>query len=80
MIGVPDPEMGEQVKAVVQPVDPADATPEFAAALMDWCRSRLSPVKCPKSIDFDPDLPRGDNGKLYKRQIRERYWPARTDT
>jgi long-chain acyl-CoA synthetase len=78
VIGVPDPEMGEQVKAVVQPVDPADATPEFAAELMAWCRSRLSSVKCPKSIDFDPDLPRGDNGKLYKRQIRERYWPAPT--
>ena len=72
--------MGEQVKAVVQPADPKDATPEFAAELMAWCRSRLSPVKCPKSIDFDPDLPRGDNGKLYKRQIRARYWPARTDT
>jgi acyl-CoA synthetase (AMP-forming)/AMP-acid ligase II len=76
VIGVPNAEMGEEVKAVVQPVDPSTATPEFAAELIAWCRSRLSPVKCPRSVDFDPDLPRGDNGKLYKREIRARYWPA----
>ncbi|MBA4340273.1 MAG: acyl-CoA synthetase [Hyphomonas sp.] len=74
VIGVPNAEMGEEVKAVIQPVDPASATPEFAAELMAWCRARLSPIKCPRSMDFDANLPRGDNGKLYKREIRARYW------
>jgi acyl-CoA synthetase (AMP-forming)/AMP-acid ligase II len=74
VIGVPNPEFGEEVKAVVQPLDPADATPEFAAELIDFCRARLSPIKCPRSVDFDPALPRLDNGKLYKRLIKDRYW------
>ncbi|AXE63639.1 acyl-CoA synthetase [Hyphomonas sp. CACIAM 19H1] len=76
VIGVPHAEMGEEVKAVVQPVDPNAATPEFAAELIAWCRAKLSPVKCPRSVDFEMNLPRGDNGKLYKREIRARYWPT----
>lgn len=75
VIGVPDPEFGEQVKAVVQPLDPADATAAFAAELLAFCRASLSPIKCPRSVDFDPALPRHDNGKLLKRLVRDRYWP-----
>ena len=74
VIGVPNCEFGEEVKAVVQPLDMADATPEFAAELIDFCRERLSSIKCPRSVDFDLALPREENGKLYKRIIRERYW------
>lgn len=74
VIGVPNPDFGEEVKAVVQPLDPADATPEFAAELIAFCRAELSPVKRPRSVDFDLALPRLDNGKLYKRLIRDRYW------
>lgn len=74
VIGVPNPDFGEEVKAVVQPLDPADTTPEFAAELIDFCKSNLSPIKCPRSVDFDPALPRLDNGKLYKRLIKNRYW------
>jgi len=74
VIGVPNSDFGEEVKAVVQPLDPADATPEFAQELIAFCRSNLSPVKCPRSVDFDPALPRLDTGKLYKRLIRDRYW------
>lgn len=74
VFGVPNPDFGEEVKAVIQPVDPADANPEFAAELIAHCRANLSPVKCPRSIDFDPALPRLDNGKLYKRLIKDRYW------
>jgi fatty-acyl-CoA synthase len=77
VFGVPNEEMGEEVKAVVQPVDWADATPAFAAELEAWCGSRLARFKCPRSIDFDPQLPRLDNGKLYKTGLRDRYWAGR---
>jgi acyl-CoA synthetase (AMP-forming)/AMP-acid ligase II len=80
VIGVPNPDFGEEVKAVIQPLDPADATPAFAAELMEFCRAHLSHVKCPRSVDFDPALPREDNGKLYKRVIRDRYWPQAKPT
>jgi hypothetical protein len=75
VIGVPNPDFGEEVKAVVQLLDQTEATQSTKEQLIDFCRSQLSPVKCPRSIDFDPALPRLDNGKLYKRLIKERYWP-----
>ncbi|MBR9910835.1 MAG: acyl-CoA synthetase [Gammaproteobacteria bacterium] len=77
VFGVPNPEFGEEVKAVVQPLHWADAGDELAAELMAYCRTQLSAVKCPRSIDFDAALPRMDNGKLYKKPLRDRYWPAK---
>jgi long-chain acyl-CoA synthetase len=74
VIGVPNPDLGEEVKAVVQPLDWADAGPALAAELIDYCRSRLASYKCPRSVDFERELPRLDSGKLYKRLLRERYW------
>jgi acyl-CoA synthetase (AMP-forming)/AMP-acid ligase II len=74
VIGVPDDEMGEAVKAVVLPVDPAAAGADLAAELLAYCRAELATYKCPRSVDFVDDLPRDDNGKLYKRLLRERYW------
>jgi long-chain acyl-CoA synthetase len=74
VIGVPDAEMGEAVKAVVQPVDGAAAGPELATALLEHCRSELATYKCPRTVDFVDELPRDPNGKLYKRLLRERYW------
>src|SRR5690606_18528510 len=76
VIGVPDPEMGEQVKAVVQPADPSQAGPELEAELIAACRERLAGYKCPKSVDFVDELPRLPTGKLLKRELRQRYWPA----
>jgi long-chain acyl-CoA synthetase len=73
VFGVPHPEFGEEVKAVVQPVDWSYAGPELEAELISWCRSHLADVKCPRSIDFDPALPRAENGKLYKMEIKRRY-------
>ncbi|MDB5969957.1 MAG: LongchainfattyacidCoA ligase [Hydrocarboniphaga sp.] len=73
VFGVPDAEFGETVKAVVQPRDWLRAGPELEKQLIAYCRERLSHVKCPRSIDFDAHLPRLDNGKLYKKQIRARY-------
>jgi long-chain acyl-CoA synthetase len=79
VIGVPNPDFGEEVKAVVQPLDPADAGPMLEMELIDFCRANLSPIKCPRSVDFDPALPRLDNGKLYKRLIKDRYWPKQPE-
>ncbi len=76
VFGVPDSEMGEAVKAVVQPRDMAAAGPELEAELLAFVRDRLSHVKCPKSIDFLAELPRHDTGKLYKRLLKDRYWAA----
>ncbi|HEX7655870.1 MAG TPA: acyl-CoA synthetase, partial [Sphingomonas sp.] len=74
VIGAPDPDMGERVVAVVQPLDMADATPAFAEELTRWCREELSGVKTPRQIDFAAELPRHATGKLYKRLLRDRYW------
>jgi len=74
VFGVPDAEMGEAVKAVVQPRDMSRAGPELEAELIAFCRARLSHVKCPKSVDFRAELPRHDTGKLYKRLLKDEYW------
>jgi len=74
VIGVPDEDFGEAVKAVVQPMPGIAPSEELAAELMAHCLANLSKIKCPKSIDFDPELPRHPTGKLYKRLIRDRYW------
>jgi fatty-acyl-CoA synthase len=77
VFGVPSEQFGEEVKAVVQPTNWGDAGPAFEAELLAWCRERLSHVKCPRSVDFEPELPRMDNGKLYKTKLRARYWPTK---
>jgi long-chain acyl-CoA synthetase len=74
VIGVPNEDLGEEVKAVVQLADPAAASPELAAELIAYCRDRLTHFKCPRTIDFVPDLPRSATGKLYKRFLRDAYW------
>ena len=78
VFGIPDTEMGEKVHAVVQPIDMADAGPELERALLAFCRENLAHYKCPKTIDFDAELPRQPTGKLYKRLLRDRYWGDKT--
>ncbi len=74
VIGVPNDEFGEEVKAVVQPVEMREAGAALAEELIAYCRANLSHVKCPRSVDFEAELPRHPTGKLYKRLLRERYW------
>jgi fatty-acyl-CoA synthase len=73
VFGIPDDEMGQRVKGVVQTVDPADATDEFGDELLTWLRDRLSHYKCPRSIAFEATLPRTDTGKLYKQSLIDKY-------
>ena len=73
VFGLPDPEFGERVHAVVQPMNPAIDQSSLEGRLIAFLRDRLSHIKVPKAIDFDPELPRHDNGKLYKRRLLARY-------
>lgn len=73
VIGVPDGDFGEQVKALVQPAAESPADDSLADELMGWCRQRLAAYKCPRSVDF-VELPREPTGKLPKGPLRERYW------
>jgi acyl-CoA synthetase (AMP-forming)/AMP-acid ligase II len=78
VFGVSNAEMGEEVKAVVQPVDFTDAGAAFERELIAFCREHLAHYKCPVSVDFDEELPRQPTGKLYKRLLRDRYWTGKT--
>ena len=69
VFGIPDATMGQAVKAVVQALDPAEATDAFADELMDWLRGRLAHYKCPRSLAFAAELPRTAVGKLDKRHL-----------
>jgi long-chain acyl-CoA synthetase len=74
VIGVPNEEFGEEVKAVVQPAPGIEPGAELEEELIAHCRQQLAHFKCPRSVDFEEELPRMPNGKLYKRLLRERYW------
>lgn len=76
VIGVPNPEWGEEVKAVVQ-VEQIPPDPQaLASELIDYCRGLIAHFKCPRSIDVVTSLPRDDNGKLYRRRLLESYRPG----
>ncbi|WP_310540616.1 acyl-CoA synthetase [Phenylobacterium sp.] len=74
VVGAPHEEMGEQVAAVIQPMDWAEAGDALKDELMAFCRANLSHVKSPRILDFMQELPRHPTGKLYKRLIRDAYW------
>jgi acyl-CoA synthetase (AMP-forming)/AMP-acid ligase II len=78
VIGVPNEEFGEEVKAVVQPTNASLARPELEAELIAYCRDRLGHYECPRTVDFQSELPRLPSGKLLKRLIKDRYWHGHT--
>ena len=78
VIGVPNDDLGEEVKAVVVPAPGADPTPALANDLIEYCRAHIAHYKCPRSIDFVTALPRTETGKMQKRKLRDRYWQGRT--
>ncbi|MBJ8345852.1 acyl-CoA synthetase [Antrihabitans sp. YC2-6] len=74
VFGVPHTDWGEEVKAVVQPVDGVVGDEALTAELLEYARERLAKFKLPRSIDYIEELPRDPNGKLYKRKLRQPYW------
>jgi long-chain acyl-CoA synthetase len=76
VIGIPDAEWGEQVKAIVEVTGDVRPSDELGEELIAYCRDRLAGFKCPRSVDFRNHLPRTEAGKLYKRYLRDEYWAA----
>ena len=76
MIGVPNDELGEEVKAVVEPAPGVEPSVRSAAEIMDFVRSKLGRQLTPRSVDFTDELPNNYRlGKLYKKAVRAKYWP-----
>ena len=74
VFGVPNEDLGEEVKAVVQPAEGVEGGPELERELIAFCREHLAHFKAPRTVDFEAELPRLPTGKLYKRLLRDRYW------
>jgi acyl-coenzyme A synthetase/AMP-(fatty) acid ligase len=75
-VGVPNEEWGEEVKSVVILKAGVLQDTEIARELVEYARAHLAHFKCPRTIDFAEDLPRDDNGKIYRRRVRDQYWTA----
>lgn len=74
VFGIPDEDLGEQVMAVVEPLDGVAGDEALRAELLAWCEDQLAKYKRPRRIEFVDELPRDPNGKLYKRKLRDPYW------
>lgn len=74
VFGVPNEDLGEEVKAVVQPMPGVVCDDALAQELIGFCREHLAHLKCPRTVDFTDALPRLPTGKLYKKPLRDRYW------
>lgn len=77
VIGVPNDEFGEEVKAVVIPLEGFEPGPALQQELIEFCREGIAHLKCPRSVDFTEELPRTPTGKLLKRKLRKKYWEDR---
>jgi long-chain acyl-CoA synthetase len=74
VIGVPDEEFGESVKALVQVQEGVAESAELAAAIIARCREMLAGYKAPRSVDFVASIPRTGTGKIHKKPLRAPYW------
>jgi len=74
VFGVPNVDLGEEVKAVVQPADGMEANDQLAQELLTYASEHIARYKVPRSLDFRDELPRLPTGKLYKRLLRDEYW------
>lgn len=74
VFGIPHQDWGEEVKAVVQPVDEVAAGDALTEEILGFCSDKLAKYKTPRSIDYIAEMPRDPNGKLYKRKLRDPYW------
>jgi long-chain acyl-CoA synthetase len=74
VFGIPHADWGEEVKAVIEPVDGIAGSTELADEILAWSKDRIAKFKMPRSIDFTNEMPRDPNGKLYKRKLRDPYW------
>ena len=77
VIGVPNEEYGEEIKAIIVPNDGVVADDDLRTRLAAACREQLAGYKCPRSFDFADELPRTGTGKVQKRKLREPYWAGR---
>ena len=77
VFGIPDDDMGEQIKAVVEVREGVTADDALRASIMEHLSGRLAKFKWPRSIDFMDELPREPTGKLLKRKLRDPYWADR---
>jgi long-chain acyl-CoA synthetase len=77
VFGIPHEDWGEEVKAVIEPVDGAEPGPALSEEILAFCADRLAKYKTPRSIDYVDEMPRDPNGKLYKRKLRDPYWQGR---
>jgi len=78
VFGIPHDDWGEEVKAVIQPIDGVESGAALTEEIFAWCEGRLAKMKRPRSIDYLAELPRDPNGKLYKRKLRDPYWEGRS--
>jgi len=74
VFGIPNPDWGEEIKAVIEPAAGVEAGPELEAQLRAFADEQLASYKRPKTYDFTTEMPRDPNGKLYKRKLRDPYW------
>jgi long-chain acyl-CoA synthetase len=77
VFGIPNDDWGEEIKAVVEPVEGVRGDPELTEEIFAFLSGRLAKMKTPRSIDYVAEMPRDPNGKLYKRKLRDPYWEGK---
>jgi long-chain acyl-CoA synthetase len=77
VVGIPDDEWGERVHAIVELAQGTSESSLSSEEVIEYCRARLAAYKCPRSIEFRPDLPRLESGKLQRGKLRAAFWEGR---